>query len=65
MHDVLLRSFDFHYFAYHFFGMLVAEGRLVRDVKHGDGALLTVCKFGCAASEELLGTIQKNVCREQ
>lgn len=50
-------------FAYHFFGMLVAEGRLVRDVKHGDGALLPVRKLGCAAGEELLGTIQKNVCR--
>lgn len=45
--------------------MLVAEGRLVCDVKHGDGALLPICKFGCAASEELLGTIQENVWGEQ
>lgn len=61
----LSASPDFHYFAHHFFGMLVAERRLVRDVKDGDGALLTVCKFGCAAREQLLGTIQKNVCGDQ
>lgn len=37
--------------------MLFTEWRLVRDVKHRDGTLLTICKFGCAASKELLGTI--------
>lgn len=45
--------------------MLFAEGCLVRDIKHGDGALLTICKFGCATCKELLGTIQQNVYREQ
>lgn len=45
----------------HLFGMLFAEGCLVRDIKHGDGALLTICKFGCATCKELLGTIQQNV----
>lgn len=45
----------------HLFGMLFAEWCLVRDVKHRDGALLTIRKFGCATSKELLGTIQQNV----
>lgn len=49
---------------YHFFGMLFTERCLVRDVKHRDGALLAICKFGCATSEELLRTIQKDVYRE-
>lgn len=50
---------------YHFFGMLFTEWCLVRDVKHRNGALLPICKFGCATSKELLWTIQKDVCREQ
>lgn len=50
---------------YHLFGMLFAEGCLVCDIKHGDGALLTICKPGCAASKELLRAIQQNVWRKQ
>lgn len=45
--------------------MLFTEWCLVRNIKHRDGALLTICKFGCATSKELLGTIQQNVYREQ
>lgn len=57
--------FTLKHWTHHLFGMLFAEGCLVRDIKHGDGALLTICKFGCATCKELLGTIQQNVYREQ
>lgn len=46
---------------HHFFGMLLAEGRLVRDVEHGDGALLSVGKLGGAAGKELLRAVQQYV----
>lgn len=36
----------------------------MRDVKHRNGALLSIGKFGCATGEELLGAIQQNVCRK-
>lgn len=45
--------------------MLFTEGCLVCDIKHGDGALLTIRKPGCATSKELLRTIQQNVCGEE
>lgn len=45
--------------------MLFTEWCLVRNVKDGDGALLTICKFGCATRKELLRTIQKDVYRNK
>lgn len=49
--------------SHHLFGMLFTEGGLMRDVKHGYGALLTIRKLGCAARKELLGTIRQNIYR--
>ena len=45
---------NFKYWTHHFFGMLFTEWCLVGDVEDRDGALLTICKFGCATSKELL-----------
>lgn len=41
--------------------MFFAQGRLVCDVEHWHRALLSVCKPGGAAAEELLGAVQEDV----
>lgn len=39
---------------HHFLGVFLAQRGLMRDVKDGDGALLSISKLGGAAGEELL-----------
>lgn len=45
----------------HLFGMFFTQGRLVCNVKHWHRALLSVCKLGSAAGEELLRAVQEDV----
>lgn len=47
--------------SHHLLGVFLAQGRLVRDVKDGKGALLAVRKAGRTAGEQLLGTILEDV----
>ena len=41
--------------------MFLTQRGLMRDVKDGDGALLSIGKLGGAAGEELLAAVQQDV----